>query len=223
MEAPERIYLQIEIDDYWPEPTAHITPDDNSALLSWVLYELLPEATEDIGAIEPEAPAVDDPATDEYETETRWHMNDVAMYETIITMLAGPPASVAIIMAIGAAARAHSLEPLMYYRQIWAESRFNPEAVNPKSGCLGLGQMNPKFWPEATTDVEGNLELSAAFMEKLLERYDDDYRRALAAYNFGPANVDRVILEYGEDNDIWFWRLPTETRKYVRWIIMGDK
>ena len=60
MEVPERIY--------WPEPTAHILPNDNSALLAWALYELLPEAIEGVGAIEPEVLAIDDPATDEYDS-----------------------------------------------------------------------------------------------------------------------------------------------------------
>jgi len=122
-----------------------------------------------------------------------------------------------IIMAIGAAARSHSLDPLMYYRQIWAESRFNPEAVNPKSGALGLGQMNPKYWPEATTDVKGNLELSAGYMAWLLERYDADYPAALAAYNFGPANVDKLIQAHGYA--AWFRYLPEETQGYICWII----
>ena len=52
----------------WPEPTAHILPNDNGALLSWALYELLPEAIEGVGAIEPEVLAIDDPATDEYDS-----------------------------------------------------------------------------------------------------------------------------------------------------------
>ncbi len=52
----------------WPEPTAHILPNDNSALLAWALYELLPEAIEGVGTIEPEVLAIDDPATDEYES-----------------------------------------------------------------------------------------------------------------------------------------------------------
>ena len=57
----------------WPEPTAHIAPDDNSALLAWALYELLPEAIEGVGVIEPEVLAIDDPATDEYKVEMSEH------------------------------------------------------------------------------------------------------------------------------------------------------
>jgi len=144
-------------------------------------------------------------------------MTDTAMLQAITTMLAGSPASVVIIHAIGAAARSHGLDPLMYYRQIYAESRFDPDAVNPKSGCLGLGQMNPKYWPEATTDVKGNLELSAGYMAELLERYGG-YRRALAAYNYGPANVDKLTKAHGY---AWFKHLPEETKAYARFISGG--
>jgi len=145
-------------------------------------------------------------------------MNDTAMFSAITTMLSGPPAQVMIIMAIGAAARTHGLDGLMFYRQIWAESRFNPEAVNLKTGCLGLGQMNPKFWPKATTDVRGNLELSAGYMKKLVGQYGS-YQMALAAYNWGPANVDRLRERYGY---YWFPALPEETQAYVLWIMKGD-
>jgi len=127
-------------------------------------------------------------------------MTDTAMLSAITEMLSGPPSGVMIIMAIGAAARADGLDGLMFYRQIWAESRFNPEAINPKTGCLGLGQMNPKYWPEATTDVKGNLALSAEYMAQLLERYrvrgykaPYDQAFALAAYNWGPANLEAYI------------------------------
>jgi len=149
-------------------------------------------------------------------------MTDAQMLQTITTMLTGPPSSLVIIMAIGAAARLHGLDGLMYYRQIWAESRFNPEAVNPKSGCLGLGQMNPKFWPEATTDVKGNLKLSAGYMENLLEQYGGNYEKALAAYNWGPARVDFMIDKFAAYGGSWYAVLPQETQKYIRWIMEGD-
>jgi len=144
-------------------------------------------------------------------------MTDTAMLSAITEMLSGPPSGVMIIMAIGAAARAHGLDSPMYYRQIWAESRFNPEAINPKTGCLGLGQMNPKYWPEATTDVEDNLELSAAYMAELLERYGE-YSIALAAYNWGLANVNEALGVYGY---IPWDAMPKETQRYIRWIMKG--
>lgn len=147
-------------------------------------------------------------------------MNDTAMYDAMIKMLNGTSAEVALLIAIGAAARSHNLNLSLYYRQIWAESHFNPLAVNPQSGCLGLGQMNPKYWPDATVDIENNLELSAGYMERLLKHYDGSYPKALAAYNYGPTNVDELISEYGDD---WFGHLPFETQEYVDWIMSIDK
>ena len=153
-------------------------------------------------------------------------MTDATMLAAITEMLSGPPASVMIIMAIGAAARAHNLNGLFYYRQIYAESRFNPDAVNPKSGCLGLGQMNPKYWPEADCSAKGNLELSASYMAELLERYKREYSDSIAyafaaaAYNWGPANLDAYVAS---DDYVGFTGLPKETQKYVGWIIRGDE
>jgi len=78
--------------------------------------------------------------------------------------------------------------------------------------------MNPKYWPEATTDAKGNLKLSAGYMWGLLNGYGGDYQKALAAYNFGPANVNNLIQKHGCD---WPEHLPEETQKYIRWIMEG--
>ena len=138
------------------------------------------------------------------------------MITAVFEMLSGTPEQGAIILAIYAAARRHDLDPGRYYRQIWAESRFNPNAVGP-CGELGLGQMNPKYWPTATLEVEANLELSAGYMRELLGRYEENYCRALAAYNYGPVNVNRLIEHHGSGNG-WLSHLPQQTWHYVLWI-----
>jgi soluble lytic murein transglycosylase-like protein len=49
-------------------------------------------------------------------------------------------------------------------------------------------------------------------LNQLRERYHGDLQKALAAYNWGPTNVDSVSKTYGKD---WKSHLPVETRGYI--------
>ena len=77
---------------------------------------------------------------------------------------------------------------------IETESSYNPSAVSPR-GAMGLMQLMPAtarqlgvenpFIPEE--NVRGGVQL----MRQLLDRYNGDFRKALAAYNAGEGAVDR--------------------------------
>jgi hypothetical protein len=54
------------------------------------------------------------------------------------------------------------------------------------------------------------------YLQAMLEEYDNDIKKALAAYNWGPGNVNRAIENYGED---WLEYAPKETKDYVRLIL----
>ena len=77
-----------------------------------------------------------------------------------------------------------------------AESGFNPQALSPK-GAIGLMQLMPATAQELHADPHDprqNVEAGAAYLRALLlkyEKYDDQVTRAVAAYNAGPAAVDR--------------------------------
>jgi soluble lytic murein transglycosylase-like protein len=74
-----------------------------------------------------------------------------------------------------------------------AESGFQPQAISPK-GAIGLMQLMP-----ATAQVMGanphdpaqNVDAGARYLRDLLEKYKYGLRHALAAYNAGPAAVDK--------------------------------
>jgi soluble lytic murein transglycosylase-like protein len=74
-----------------------------------------------------------------------------------------------------------------------AESGFQPLAVSPK-GAIGLMQLMPGTAAELGADPydpEQNVDAGARYLRDLLSKYDGALRHALAAYNAGPAAVDK--------------------------------
>lgn len=53
------------------------------------------------------------------------------------------------------AAREFGLPEQKFVDVVWCESKFNPEAKNPSSGALGLGQHLPEYWPSRARAVYG--------------------------------------------------------------------
>jgi soluble lytic murein transglycosylase-like protein len=77
-----------------------------------------------------------------------------------------------------------------------AESNFNPEAVSAK-GAVGLMQLMPATAQAYGADPnvpEQNVDAGTQYLKSLLQRYSryrNGLHRAIAAYNAGPAIVDR--------------------------------
>jgi soluble lytic murein transglycosylase-like protein len=92
---------------------------------------------------------------------------------------------------------------------IQVESGFNPMATSPK-GAVGLMQLMPatirQFGVGNPFSPRENVRAGVAYLRQLLDRYSDNEELALAAYNAGPAAVDR----HGQ-------AIPpfSETRQYV--------
>lgn len=111
-------------------------------------------------------------------------------------------------------AKAHNLNDDIIYRQFQQESGYNPKAYNENSGASGIAQIIPKYHP--AVDVWApfeSLTYAIGWMAQLLKTYDGSYVKALAAYNWGPGNVNK-----------WDGRpesLPAETRHYLD-VILGE-
>ncbi len=92
---------------------------------------------------------------------------------------------------------------------VQVESAFNPYAVSPK-GAMGLMQLMPataeRFGVRNAFNPSENVRAGVAYLRQLLDRYDDNEQLALAAYNAGPAAVDR----HGQNVPPY-----VETRQYV--------
>lgn len=91
----------------------------------------------------------------------------------------------------GAAAR-HEIDPDFVASVVKAESRFNPTAVSPK-GARGLMQLMPgtaaSLGVGNAFDPASNVEGGTALLRRLLDQYDGNAQKALAAYNAGPERV----------------------------------
>jgi hypothetical protein len=77
---------------------------------------------------------------------------------------------------------------------VQVESGFNPYATSPK-GAQGLMQLMPatarRFGVVNAFNPVENVRAGVAYLRQLLDRYQNNETLALAAYNAGPAAVDR--------------------------------
>ena len=88
----------------------------------------------------------------------------------------------------------HHLDPDFVNSVIHAESNFNSHAVSPK-GAQGLMQLMPgtasRLGVQNSFDAGANVEGGTRYLRELLERYNFDVVKALAAYNAGPGRVEQ--------------------------------
>lgn len=95
---------------------------------------------------------------------------------------------------VGQASDTHKMDPDLINTVIQAESGFNIRAVSQK-GAQGLMQLMPvtasNLGITNPFDPEANVEGGTRYLRFLLEKYNYDLVKALAAYNAGPERVDR--------------------------------
>lgn len=92
-------------------------------------------------------------------------------------------------------AERHQVDPVLVRAVIEAESNWNPQALSSK-GAQGLMQLVPgtagDLGVKDAFDPGQNLDGGVRYLKMLLEKYDGDLERALAAYNAGPSAVERA-------------------------------
>ncbi|HWO40255.1 MAG TPA: transglycosylase SLT domain-containing protein [Candidatus Eisenbacteria bacterium] len=134
-------------------------------------------------------------------------------------------------------ARAHGLDPYLLLALIRQESLFDTRARSSAS-ALGLMQLIPSTaarvakqigWSPPTTEglfePEINITLGAQYLKDLLERYGNDWHKAIAAYNAGEQAVDRWQKEIdSDDSEEFIERIPyLETRQYVKLVLRNHR
>jgi soluble lytic murein transglycosylase-like protein len=122
------------------------------------------------------------------------------------------PLPVDLNEVVRTASGTYSLDPDLVNSVIRAESGFNVRAVSPK-GAQGLMQLMPQtasqLGVQNAFDAEANVNGGTRYLRELLERYNFDLIKALAAYNAGPQRVE----QYGGVPPYY------ETKAYVARIV----
>ena len=111
--------------------------------------------------------------------------------------------------AINEMAEKYNLDPALLAAMAEQESGFNQSAQS-EAGAMGIMQLMPgtaEGMGVDPSDLRGNLEGGAKHLRQMLDKYDGDVEKALAAYNAGPGSLDSV------NGDIS--KLSGETQKYV--------
>ncbi len=129
---------------------------------------------------------------------------------------------------IAASSKQYSVDPYMVCAVIYAESRFNHEAVSRK-GAVGLMQIMPDTgeWAAGKIGLEGysagmlassevNIAIGCWYLGSYLnDRFDGDMRIILAAYNAGPNKVAEWLDGDGQLENIPY----KETEEYVEKVL----
>ncbi len=95
---------------------------------------------------------------------------------------------------VNGAGQRHQIDPDFINSVIRAESGFNNRAVS-KKGAQGLMQLMPQTASQLgvanSFDPNANVEGGTRYLRELLEKYNYDVPKALAAYNAGSRRVDQ--------------------------------
>lgn len=115
--------------------------------------------------------------------------------------------------------RRHGLPAGILTNLVYQESRGNPNARSPV-GAQGLCQFMPATAREYrvnVSDPRSSVDGAARYLEDLMDRFNGDADKAIAAYNCGQGRVERLVRQHGAN---WRQHLPAETRNYLN--IVGD-
>lgn len=118
---------------------------------------------------------------------------DIDRFEKDVTpVIATQPTTLPDV--VNTASGRYHLDPDLVNSVIHAESGFNPRAVSPK-GAQGLMQLMPptasRLGVADAFDPAGNVDGGTRYLRELLEKYNFDMVKALAAYNAGPGRVEQ--------------------------------
>lgn len=114
----------------------------------------------------------------------------------------------------------YGVDPNILSAQIMQESGGKSNVTSPK-GAAGISQFMPdtaRQYNVDVTDDKSSIRGQANMMADMLKQFGGDYQKALAAYNWGPGNLQNAINKWGV---LWMDHAPAETKNYVA-TIMGN-
>lgn len=121
---------------------------------------------------------------------------------------------------IKAAEAKYDLPPTLLARLLWQESRYREDVISgatvSSAGAVGIAQIVPRWHPGIDPlDVPAAIDYAGKYLKQMFNRYGS-WHKALAAYNWGPGNLDKAIQR---NPDGWLALAPGETQDYVREIV----
>ncbi len=108
-----------------------------------------------------------------------------------LTQVADPDVPPAYATMLIDAARRYDVSPSLLAALVARESAWQPAAISAK-GAIGLAQLMPATARALAVDprnAASNLSGAAHYLRQMLDLFDGDVERALAAYNAGPRRV----------------------------------
>ena len=133
--------------------------------------------------------------------------DEASKYQQQVSKYDGSPSHEELAPIIRQASETYGVDQDLIRAVIKAESNFQVLSTSPK-GARGLMQLMPETAMEmGVTDSYNPIENimgGTRYLKRLLNRYQGNIPRALAAYNWGAGNVEK----YPD-------RLPRETREYI--------
>lgn len=111
------------------------------------------------------------------------------------------------------ASKKYDIDPMLVLSIITVESSFDKNAVSSR-GAIGLMQLMPHTAKDLclemgmsehnckVRDSKTNILIGTYYLSKLSAKYNNNMKHYLAAYNYGPTAIDKVLSE----ND----RVPTQ-------------
>ena len=120
---------------------------------------------------------------------------------------------------IAAAELNNDIPNTLLARLLYQESRFRPDIiqgeVTSSAGAIGIAQIVPRWHPNVNPyNPQESIYYAAGYLRKLFDKFGT-WRRALAAYNWGPGNLSKAIDRAGDN---WISVAPRETQNYVTQI-----
>ncbi|AGA64539.1 Soluble lytic murein transglycosylase precursor [Liberibacter crescens BT-1] len=130
-------------------------------------------------------------------------------------------------------------EKALVYAISRQESEFDPQAIS-SAGAQGLMQLLPSTakkeanslkleWNKdrLLNDTGYNISLGLSYIKRQINHFNGSYILAIAAYNSGPENTSRWIVQYGNPSHLpldkvidWIEQIPfSETRNYVQRVM----
>lgn len=192
-------------------------------------------AREELAAIERDR--ADDGATSRFLVDAYQTVDGFGRARALASRLGGPVATqrqllypLAFWAEVSAESSQRRLDPLWVVSIMRQESMFDPEARSP-ADARGLMQLLPSTAERVASAIqierEGeidlnqppvNIQLGTAYLRTLIDRFDGEPLKAVAAYNGGEAAVDRWELQFGALAADEFVESITyrETRDYVK-------